>query len=426
MVQPDRQEQPCRPRPRVAHITAIDASIRRLLMNQLLYLKAHGFDVCVICSEGPNREMIEAQGIPVYPVPLPRKITPITDLVSLGKMVHIMRRERIDIVHGHTLNGVLWGQMAGRLSGCPIVLQTVHGFFFHDNMPPSSRNLFVNVERMAALSSDAMLSQSWEDVETAINEGIGTRCRHIVHLGNGIDVDAFDPARFTQDDRNRIRQSLGFATDDKIAVIVGRQTRDKGYFELCDAMKVVLQDEPKARLLCIGPSDEERKGAFDPVSLGLSDLPWICFAGRREDIPQLLHACDVAVLPSHYEGYPRFLMEAHAMGLASVATNVRGCREVVDHGVTGMLVPLLDVPALADAIKTVFRDTSLREQYGRAARQRACKLFDEQDVFHKVEQMYRLLLEEKKVDRPRSLSGLPKIPPLERTLQWVRLRRWSS
>lgn len=413
-------------RPRVAHITAIDASIRRLLMNQLLYLKDHGFDVCVICSEGPNRQMIEERGIPVYPVPLPRKITPFTDLVSLAKMAHIMRREQIDIVHGHTLNGVLWGQMAGRMAGCPVVLQTIHGFFFHDHMPPSTRNLFVNVERMAALSSDAMLSQSWEDVETAVSEGIGTRCRHIVHLGNGIDISVFDPARFTPDDRNRIRRSLGFAPDDKVVVIVGRQTRDKGYFELCDAMKIVLRDEPRARLLCIGPSDEDRKGAFDPARLGLADLPWLRFEGRREDIPELLHACDLATLPSHYEGYPRFLMEAHAMGLASVATNVRGCREVIDPGVTGVLTGLMDVPALADAIKNLLRQTSLREQYGRAARQRACKLFDEQDVFHKVEQMYRLLMDEKKVVRPRSDSGQVRIPPFERTLQWVRLRRCSG
>ncbi len=402
--------QPRPARPRVVHITAIDSSVMRLLMNQLLYLKGEGFDVRVICSAGPNRRTIEQQGIPVYPVPLPRKPSPLTSLVSLARMAAILRRERIDIVHGHTLNGVLWGQLAGRLARCPVVLQTVHGFFFHDNMSRVARHVLIQVERAAALSSDAILSQSREDIATAAAEGIGSRCRHVEHLGNGIDLSRYDPARFTPADRQRVRAELGFGPDDKVVVIVGRLARDKGYYELCEAMKRLLPGQPNARLLSVGPGDEERVATFDPVALGLMNLPWARFLGRREDVPQLLHAADLAVLPSHYEGYPRFLMEAHAMGLATIATNVRGCREVVSPGVTGLLVPLGDTAALAAAIDSLLTNDDLRQAYGAAARRRARELFDERDVFRRVERMYRLLLAEKNVSPELRHGGEPGNP----------------
>jgi glycosyltransferase involved in cell wall biosynthesis len=397
--------QPRLARPRVVHITAIDSSVMRLLMNQLLHLQASGFDVRVICSPGPNRQAIEQRGIAVYPVPLPRRLSPLTNVISLVKMASILRRQRIDIVHGHTLNGVLWGQLAGRLAGCPVVLQTVHGFFFHDNMRPLTRRALIQVERVAAWSSDAMLSQSLEDIATATAEGIGSHCRHVTHLGNGIDLSLYNPGRFTAADRQRVRGELGFGPEDKVVVIVGRLARDKGYYELCEAMRTVVQQHPHARLLSIGPGDEERVATFDPAALGLTKLPWARFLGRREDVPQLLHAADLAVLPSHYEGYPRFLMEAHAMGLATIATDVRGCREVVSPGVTGRLVPLGDAAALAEAIAALLADDAMRRAYGAAAVRRAAELFDERDVFRRVEQTYRLLLAEKNVCAPRHVGG---------------------
>ena len=385
--------------PRVMHITAIDESVKLLLLNQLLYLKSQGFDVRVICSPGPNRQLIESHGISVYPVMLHRKITPLRDLVSLMAMTRILKRERIDVVHGHTLNGVLWGQLAGRLAGCPVVLQTVHGFYFHEYMPPIVHQIFLHVERIAALCSDAMLSQNQEDIATSLREGIGSRCKHRIHLGNGIDLGIFDPGRFTRKDRLTTRASFGFSEQDKVIIIIARLTRKKGFFELADAMRNIVKEHPDVKLLCVGPLDPESNGAFDPVVEGLDKEDWARFVGYRQDIPELLWASDIAVLPSYYEGYPRFLMESHAMGLASVATDVRGCREVIEPGVTGLLTRLGDVEGLARAITILLENDDQRRRFAQAARERALKFFDERKVFQIVADTYRELLAEKTCGR---------------------------
>ncbi|MCK4602398.1 MAG: glycosyltransferase, partial [Phycisphaerae bacterium] len=282
--------------------------------------------------------------------------------------------------------------------GCPVVLQTVHGFFFHDLMPPVKRHFFVLVERMAALCSDAMLLQSLEDLNTAAVEGIGSRCPHKIHLENGIDLSIFDPERFTPEDRRRIRNSLGIREEEFVLMILGRLTRHKGYFELAEAMRSVVKENPRAKLLCVGPMDTDRAGAFDPAEEGLAHVPWAQFLGYRTDIPELLCGSDMAVLPTYYEGYPRFLMEASAMGLPSVATDVRGCREVVAPGQTGILVPPYSVRKLKEAIIGLMKDEPRRRAFGKAARRRAVELFDEQKVFAKVADMYHILLEKRARD----------------------------
>ena len=379
---------------KVAHVTTIDMAVRFLLLNQLLYLKERGYEVSAICSDGRWVPEIERAGIPVKTVGMKRRVSPLADLVALWHLFSYFRKEGFDIVHAHTPKAGLLGQLAAQFAGVPIIVRTLHGFYFHDGMHPAVRNFFAGLEKIAALCSDSILSQNSEDIETAIREGICDEGK-IRYLGNGIDITLFDPQRITAEEVTLKRREIGIRKDERVVGMVGRLVEEKGYLEFFQAARITKAKMPNIKFLVVGPIEKEKKDALRPdiaKDYGLADD--VIFLGMRLDMPQLYAIMDVFVLPSHREGLPRTLMEASAMGKPVVATAIRGCREVVKDGDTGILVPVKDADALAGAILSLLQDDARARAMGLAGRRRAEELFDERKVFQRVEAEYERLLKE--------------------------------
>jgi lipopolysaccharide/colanic/teichoic acid biosynthesis glycosyltransferase len=374
------------------HITTVDMSVRHLLLNQLLQLRDAGFDVAAMSAPGPDLEPVEKAGVPHFAIPFTRRFTPFADLRACWRLWRTCRRERFTIVHTHQAKAALFGQMAARLAGVPIVVNTLHGFYFHDRTPRLKRRAWILLERFQALLSDRILSQNSEDIGTAVEEAICSRDR-IEFIGNGIDLTRFNPDRVTADDRRRLRASLGFDEDARVVGFVGRLVREKGILELFEAFRSVRERVPAARLLIVGPVDEAKADAVKPATAAEYGITDAVFLGYRHDMPELYSAMDVCVLPSHREGFPRSPMEASAMGVACVATDIRGCREVVTPGVNGLLVPVRDARALADAIATIASDPARASRLGAAGRRLAAASFDERHVAVRVADAYRRLLQ---------------------------------
>ena len=283
--------------------------------------------------------------------------------------------------------------MAARLAGVPVVVNTLHGFYFHDHMRPLPRRFFIFMEQLAAVNSDWILSQNPEDIRTAIAEHIADAAI-IEPLGNGIDLQRFSPAAVSAVDVRATRRTLGFADDDVVVGFVGRLVEEKGLLELFDAVAALRASHPRLRMLIIGPEDVDKVDATGSAAArarGLGDDVAV-FTGLRHDLPPLYAAMDVFVLPSHREGFPRAPMEAAAMAKPVVATNIRGCRETVDDGVTGVLVPLRDATALSKAIAAYLDDADRRRQHGNAGLALAASRFDERLVFARVAACYERLL----------------------------------
>lgn len=383
---------------KVAHVTTADISLRYLLLDQMRSLQRAGYEVVGISSPGPDVPAVEAAGIRHVPVPMTRNFTPGADLVSLYRLYRVMRRERPTIVHTHNPKPGLIGQLAARAAGVPVVVNTVHGFYFHDHMPRLKRRFYVTTEKVAALCSDLILSQNREDLRTAIRERICPP-RRLVELGNGIALGDFDPGRFSAADVRRQREDVSIPDGAKVVGFVGRlAARRKGFLDFLRAGEEVARRVPGVRFLIVGGSDLGKPDAVDPVSLKGSPIWGAChFLGPRPnaELPRLYAAMDVLVLPSLFEGIPRVVMEASAMGLPCVVSDVKGNREAVEHGRTGFVVPLGDVPALADAVVAVLADGDRAERMGAAARQRAVERFDERLVFEKVKAEYVRLLRSK-------------------------------
>jgi glycosyltransferase involved in cell wall biosynthesis len=385
-------ERAARPRTQVAHVATAAMSLRYLLRGQMEAIRERGYAVTGVSAPGADAEVLASHGIAHAPVPMTRRLTPFQDLVSLARLYRAMRRHRFAIVHTHTPKPGLLGQLAARAAGVPVVVNTLHGFYFHDRMPPLARRFYIALEKVAARCSDLILSQNEEDVETALRLGIA-RPGQIRLLGNGIDVRRFDPAAVDRRARASTRAALGIDADAPVVGFVGRLVAEKGLPELLDAMRLVVRAVPRVRLLLVGGTDHEKADHLGPAAAAARGIEDVCvFAGVRQDMPELYAAMDVFALPSHREGFPRAPMEASAMRVPCVVTDVRGCRQAVAHGRNGLLVPAGDAAALADALVALLRDPIRARRLGEDGRRRALAEFDERRVFARVLDEYERLL----------------------------------
>lgn len=377
---------------RIAHVCSIDLSLRYLLLDQLRYLANAGYEVTGISAPGPDVPYIEAHGIRHVPASFVRAFTPREDLASLIHVTRVLARERFALVHTHNPKPGLLGQLAATAVRTPVVVNTIHGFYFHDAMPPAWRRFYILMEKIAALQSDAILSQNPEDVRTAVAERICAPER-IELLGNGIDLERFDARRVSTEASLALRAELGLGPEHHVIGFIGRLVAEKGLPELFEAFARLRSENPRARLVVIGPADDIKSDAISPDlarTYGIEKST--VFTGLRQDIPELLAAMDVFVLPSHREGFPRAPMEAAAMSLPVVTTDIRGCRETVVHGETGLLVPVRSADALTQALALLLEDEPRRRAFGKAGRALALARFDQRRVFEKVATTYARLL----------------------------------
>lgn len=381
--------------PLLLHVTTTDISLVLLLGPQLRAFRDAGYDVVGISAPGPYVAELASSGIRHVALRhATRASAPHRDLLALAELRSLFRQLRPDIVHTHNPKPGVYGRLAAGLAKVPVVVNTVHGLYALPEDRRSKRALVYGLERLASTCSHAELVQNPEDVEVLGRIGVDRAKLHL--LGNGIDLAAFDPSRVSPKVAE-IRGRLEVGPDDVVCGAVGRLVWEKGYAELFAAAAELARTSPRTRIVVIGPSDPGKDDAIGEAALERARASGVRYLGMRRDVEELYAAMDLYVLASHREGFPRSAMEAAAMGLPIVATDIRGCRQVVDHDVTGLLVPPRDAHALANAIATLSSDSDRRHQMARAAREKAIREFDQERVIDTTLRTYeRLLVERKK------------------------------
>lgn len=392
---------------KVAHITTVDQSLSHLLLNQMRCIMIGGYDVTGISAPGPDVAHIVAAGIRHIAVPMTRNFTPLVDLISLLRLYRVMHSECFTIVHTHTPKAGLLGQLAARLAGVPIVINTLHGFYFHEHMTPVTRRFYIRIEQIAACCSDVILSQNNEDVQTALEEGICPP-EKIKHLGNGIDLTLFDRNRVLPSKLQRIRMEIGIPASAQVVGFVGRLTaRRKGFLDFLAAGQQLVRQLPNVWFLIVGDVDHSKSDAVSPSAAREYGIANRCvFLGQRPnaELPYLYALMNVLVLPSLFEGVPRVIMEASAMSVPVVASDVKGNREAIIHGENGLLAPWGDVKAITTAIHEILSFSERARCMGLAGRHKALERFDERLVFQRVKAEYSHMLRKKGlfIDDPRA------------------------
>lgn len=372
---------------KVAQMATVDLSIAILIMNQIRALQQMGHEVVAICAPGPWVKRIQDEGIVVETIPMCRKLSLLNDIRSLILLYRCFRRFRFDIVHTHTPKAGLLGPIAARLANVPIIIHTVHGFLFHDKMRAWRRFLGIWFERFATMFCNVLLFLSKEDILQATKMKIGNASRY-QYLGNGIDPKLYS-RHYSDIERDRARRELGFKEDDMIVGTVGRLVYEKGFKELFEAAKLLTVKRKDLKFIVIGPMEADRGDAIKAEEIeALKRECSILFLGWRDDVARWYSIMDIFVLPSHREGIPRACMEAASMKLPVIATDIRGCREVVSHGTTGLLVPIRNTQALIEAIQELADNKVLRMKMGEEGRKYIEENFRSEYVLERLRQCY--------------------------------------
>lgn len=369
-------------RPRVLQVCAVDFTAYHLLGGILRGIRDRGWTAEFACADGPWAARLREDGFTHRRVDVTRAASPVRQARAIFQLARSLAADPPDLVHTHTPVGGLVGRAAAMLAFRGPVVHTFHGLPFEGHPQGAKERLYLLAERVVARRTDRFFSQARGDVARAARFGIADPARTLV-IGNGVDVRRFAPDAAL---RLATRAELGLPANAIVVTLVARLVREKGILELADAA-LSLRADPRLHYLIVGEAlESDRTGvapelARHPVGATLGTR-WR-HLGLRPDIERLLAASDVFTLPSYREGLPRSIIEAMAVGLPVVATDISACAELVRPDETGLLVPVADAAALATAIADLASDPSRRARMGERARSITVAEHDEEAVVRK-------------------------------------------
>jgi lipopolysaccharide/colanic/teichoic acid biosynthesis glycosyltransferase/glycosyltransferase involved in cell wall biosynthesis len=356
-------------------------------------------------AAGASRELgptFARCGFPYYYYPLGRGVDLFSDLYAIGALWRLIRRVRPTLVHAFDTKPGVYACLAARFANVPVVVGTVTGLgsLYGEDTGSTSivRGIYEVLQRLASRHTDLTIFQNPDDRQEFVARRVVAAGKSTIIPGSGVPTSLLDPARFSADDRRKARAELGVPGDALLVTMVSRVIRSKGVEEFVAAAGKVRQHLDGSHFLLVGPADKDSVDAFRPEELA-GFARHVNWCGPRQNIPAILAASDLFVLPSYLrEGIPRVLLEAASMGLPIITTDSPGCAEVVEEGVNGMRTPMRDPAALAQAISHLLVRPELRERFGRQSRQRAVERFDLSVIVKQTRNLYQELLARKDSD----------------------------
>jgi glycosyltransferase involved in cell wall biosynthesis len=367
----------------ILHVCAIGFTAEKFLIAQAQYQRQKGYRVGFVFSPSVETEHLRNLGFEIYEVPIPRNMNPLADIKSIWQIRSLFKRLKPVLIHTHTSKGGLVGRAAAYLASVPCIVHTIHGFPFAEGMSRVKYWTFVYVERFLALFTNIMFSQSEEDVIQGKQYKILPKEQRIRHISNGIDLTRFS-GRENLKVTNKLTSELNLKKNEVLILTIGRINHEKGYYEIIEALSMLSKN---IHLISVG-FDEGHKAILEEKIKEFNLEKQVHWLGLRQDIPDLMAQCQIFVLASHREGVPRSLIEAQAMGLACIATDIRGCREVIIKNQTGILIPAKNVQELRIALQYLLDNPREAKKYALAGERRVRGAFDEQVVCEKIWQGY--------------------------------------
>lgn len=355
--------------------------------------------VCNLQGVGELGEKLKEHGIPVYtfngrssinPLHLPRNFYVILNLIKL------LRREKVKIAHTHEFFSGTLGRIAAKLSKTSITILMLH------NKDRWKTSIHILIDRLLAMWTDNIVANSNSVKEFTIRQYGGLNLNNFNVVHNGIDLARFSPHL---SNRKSKKSELGIENNAPTLVIVGRLTTQKGHRYLLEALPAIVEKFPKLRLLIVGddsPFDTSTKEETFQLVDTLRLMENVVFLGERKDVPELLCAADIFVLPSLWEGFGLVIAEAMAAGKPIVASKVDGIPEVVEDGVTGILVPPKEPKALANAILYLLSNPNKAKEMGQAGKERVERYFSVDKMVRKWDVLYQQLAIKKGIIHPKN------------------------
>lgn len=326
---------------KLIRITTVSGSLDGLLQNQLKFMSDH-FEVIGMSSKGIRLDKVrKEQNVRVIPLQMSRSISPLKDVVALIKLYTILRKEKPFILHSHTPKAGLLGMMASYFAKVPHRLHTVAGLPLLETK--GIKRIILNFAEKATYAFATRVYPNSFGLEKIILDHNFTNKNKLKVIGNGssngIDLAHFDPSLFSEEENGALRQQLNIGESDFVFINIGRMVKDKGINELVEAFCKIQDTHKSVKLLLLGEFEKDLDPLLPETMDHIKNNPNIIYLGWQWDVRPYFAISNMLAFPSYREGFPNVVMQAGAMGLPSIVSDINGCNEIIVNGENGCIVP---------------------------------------------------------------------------------------
>lgn len=374
---------------KLIRVTSVPLSIEKLLGNQLSYMNEF-YEVIAVSSDEKNLKRIAQNlGVKYHAVEMTRKITPIKDLLAIIKMYQFFRKEKPEIVHSHTPKAGLVAMIAAYFSKVPVRMHTVAGLPLLE--ATGFKRLILNlVEKITYSFATKVYPNSFKMKDIMIEEKF-CKPQKLKVLGNGssngIDLQHFDPEIFSEKTKQNLKNELNILQDDFVFIFIGRLVKDKGINELVSAFSS-MNAFKNIKLLLVGPLEQSLDPILEKTLYEIENNPQIITTDFVADVRPYLAISNCLVLPSYREGFPNAVLQAGAMELPCIVTDINGCNEIITDGINGLIIAAKSESDLKNAMLKLLNDLDLVQKLKLTSRETIEKKYSQHKLWHELRLEY--------------------------------------
>jgi len=378
---------------KLIRITTVPISFEALLRHQMHFMREH-YDIVAVSSPSHELKEIEARElVPTYAVNMTRKITPIKDLQALLALYQLFRTHKPHLVHTHTPKAGLLGMMAAKLAGVPIRIHTVAGLPLLEQKG-LKRRLLNQIEKLAYSCAHYVYPNSNQLKKIIVDQQFAPSEKvRVIGNGssNGINTKYFSKTNISHTESDQLKLQLGIGEQDFVFCFVGRIVAQKGINELVHAFLDLKQRYTNIKLLLVGPYEQELDPIHHETDKAIKNHPDIRWIDYQMDIRPYLNIGHIFVYPSYREGFPNGPMQAGAMELPCIVSDINGCNEIIIHKKNGLIVPAKNEKSLLEAMELLMTNKELYHRISAVCRQMIVSRFDQQYHWQQILNEYQLL-----------------------------------
>jgi glycosyltransferase involved in cell wall biosynthesis len=378
---------------KLIRITTVPVSLKTLLKGQHLFMSNH-YEVVGISSQGQELQQVQTEEkIRIIPIEMTRTISPLKDLKSLYKLYKALKKEKPLIVHSHTPKAGIVGMLAAKLAGVPHRLHTVAGLPLME-ATGKKRKLLDFVERLTYTCATKVYPNSKGLCDFILKNNFAPpeKLKVIANgSSNGINTSHFHASLFSATDQQTLKDNLGITAEDFVFIFVGRLVSDKGINELLLAFEKLSKQNMTVKLLLVGPLESDLDPLTPETLLAITSNKNVLAVGFKNDVRPYFAVSDTLIFPSYREGFPNVVMQAGAMGLPSIVTNINGCNEIIIEGKNGTIIPVKNSFAIYEAMKKMVSDDVFRTHLQENARPMIVSRYEQKVVWEALLAEYKNL-----------------------------------
>jgi len=377
-------------RNKLVRITTVPISLDKLLEGQLRFMKSE-YDVIAVSSDKVYLEKIgKKETVATFHLEMTRKITPIQDLLAVIKLYFFLKKSKPFIVHTHTPKAGVVGMLASKMAGVPHRLHTVAGLPLLE-ATGLKRKLLDFVEKITYACATNVYPNSFGLLEIISNHKFCNSAKlKVIGNGssNGIATSYFNPDLFTLDKKEELRKILGIEENDFVFVFVGRIVKDKGINELISAFKKLNQEKTNVKLLLVGDYENDLDPLQNETIATIGSVSSIITVGYQNDVRPYFAISHALVFPSYREGFPNVVLQAGAMQLPAIVSDINGCNEIIKNAVNGIIIPVKNESAIFDAMLLLCSDANNYAALKTNARQIIVRSYEQKVVWNAILEEY--------------------------------------